>query len=140
MSNVFINYLKTNSKELTHYIMNELKHRIKIEINEFDEGCEFYSKYILDEDIMDIAGWKIKYEVKEKLIYLFYGFFSDNMDDELKIQNVLNGYVRWTPNEVAEKLFTNKTKIIENVIIKEIENEKKPGFINNIIVKDGNLL
>lgn len=128
MKDVFMNYLKTNSKELTNYIINKLKNRIKLQSIEHNEGCEFHSEYLLHEEIMDIAGWKMKHEKEEELTYLFYGAFSLKFNEELEVQDNLNGYIRYKNNGYnTEKLFTNNTeisKIVKDIVMKEKEENK----------------
>ena len=122
INKIIVNYLKTDSNELTETIIKELNKNSKIEIiKKSNKECDFYSETPLDKEMMKMINEEIKWKFKT---YLFYGFYNNNLNTNVNSNEKLNGFIRLVNDDYSDTYEINKYQFLKNAIIEEIEKEK----------------
>lgn len=122
VNKTIVNYLKTDSNELTETIIKELNKNSKIEIiKKSNKECDFYSETPLDKEMMKMINEEIKWKFKT---YLFYGFYKNNLNTNVNSNEKLNGFIRLVNDDYSDTYEVNKYQFLKNAIIEEIEKEK----------------
>jgi hypothetical protein len=121
INKTIVNYLRTDSIELTETIINELNKHSKIEIiKKFNNECDFYSETPLDKEMIKM----INDEIQEQKVYLFYGFYKNHLNTNVNSNEKLNGFIKLVNDDYSDTYKVNKYQFLKNAIIEEIEKEK----------------
>lgn len=122
INKTIVNYLRTDSTELTETIIEELNKHSKIEIiKRFNKECDFYSETPLDKEMMKMINDEIKWKFKT---YLFYGFYNNHLNTNINSNEKLNGFIRLVNDDYLDTYEINKYQFLKNTIIEEIKKEK----------------